>query len=55
MYQRFARRMRERAAEHRCRAGAAKDADARALHLDLAEEFAARAEEVERVMPDADV
>lgn len=52
MYQRFAQRMRERAAEHRRKAGEARDIETRAQHLDLAEEFDARADEVERTTRD---
>lgn len=48
MYRRFAQRMRERATQHRRRADEVNDAEARALHLDLAEEFDARADEVEQ-------
>ena len=50
MHRRFTRRMRERAAEHRRKAEETRNADTRALHLELAEEFAARADEVEQGM-----
>lgn len=50
MHQRFAQRMRERAAAQRRKAAETRDADTRALYLELAEEFDARADEVERGM-----
>jgi len=48
MHQRFALRMRERASGERRKAVETRDANTRALHLELAREFDARAAEAER-------